>query len=160
MSLMDDFEGLKQGFGTFRARVKAGLARAQEPERQQLETLSQALDEAFREVEKTFPPMAAAVDQQLAGLQTSFDQTGARLATLQKQLDDLVAKAAHAQPAPPPPPRPLVPGEGDPAYGEALSTELLGLIGIGPKAADDGTKQPPKSGDVWELESVDWVVDN
>lgn len=90
-------------------------------------------------------------------LERGLANTETRIAELEKQLNEALTEAEKTAPEPPPPPPVLVPGEGNPSYGLDLGAELLALIGLGPMAGAE--KKRLVLGNAWELESVDWKVD-
>lgn len=147
--LRTEVREINKEFADFQGKLASALKMLEGTrEHAPMAELSDSLLKAHEEFAKTAEPAIAWMADEQKKLQAEIDRTQAEIAELQKRLQAVRAEAAKPKASPPPP---LVPGEGDPRYGEILGDELLDLLGRGPAPTEK-----PRLGEVWELESVDW----
>ena len=139
-----DFNQVCNQFRQFRAIVNQALAAPGDAAvKQQLQSVTATLDKTFAELQEAYPKAQAAIDEQLAGVHTSAQQTGSKLAGLKESIAAAEGQAASAAGAVPPIPPP------DTALGQKLREELLGRFGQG--AANEDAP-PAADREIWQ----DW----
>ena len=139
-----DFNQLCNDFRQFRAILgKALTSPDSSGAKQQLESLTTQLDEAFAELHDAYPRANADLDAQIAATRASVAKTGTEVAAMKDQLSAAVAAAASAQ-------LPAAPADTiDPELGTRLRSELLERFGI---RADQASAEKTLDKEIWE----DW----
>lgn len=139
-----DFNQVCSQFRQFRAIVNQALAAPGDAAvKQQLQSVTATLDKTFAELQEAYPKAQAAIDEQLAGVHKTAQQTSAKLAGLKDNIAAAAAQAASAAEALPPIPPP------DMALGQKLREELLERFGHGPADED---ASPAADREIWQ----DW----
>lgn len=153
-TLTEDFKFLLDGNARFQQLVRETLPLCSDAEQRMLTELAGVVDKQLKEAQPQIAQLQGMFEADLAQAQADAKKDEAQIAELEARLQELKKKMAEPPPKPEVPPEPPLPGFGDPAYGRALADELLGLIGTA------ATTTPQKDlGDVWELMSSDWKID-
>lgn len=117
-----DFGQVCNQFRQFRQIVNQALAAPGDAAiKQQLQSLSGKLDDAFVELQTAYPKAQATIDAQLAGVHKSAEQTTAKLAGLKESIAAASAAAVDVSAA--------LPVAADPDLGQKLREELLSRFG-------------------------------
>ena len=139
-----DFNQVCDQFQQFRAIIGQALAAPGDAAvKQQLQALTTTLDKTFVELQEAYPKAQASIDDQLAGVQKSAQDTKVTLAGVKETMAAAEEQAAAAAKTVPEAPT------ADPALGQKLREELLERFG----QHDPDNQQPsPGTGEIWQ----DW----
>lgn len=154
-TLIEDFKFLLDGNARFQQLVRETLPLCSDAEQRMLNELAGVVDKQLKEAQPQIAQLQGMFEADLAQMQADAEKDEAKITEIEARLQEL-KKKKMAEPSPKPEvsPEPPLPGFGDPAYGRTLADELLGLIGTAT------TTTPHKdAGDVWELMSSDWKID-
>jgi hypothetical protein len=151
-TLTEDFKFLLDGNVAFQQMVRDTLPLCSQSERRMLTEVAGAVEQKLKE---TAPQIAELQKMFEAEMNAEVKDDHAKLEALEKRLEELKQKMRQVPPEPGLPPEPPLPGLGDPAYGRRLADELLGLL----PPAGAAAAAPKDPGEVWELMSSDWKID-
>jgi hypothetical protein len=154
-TLIEDFKFLIKGNVQFQQMVRDTLPLCSESERRMLTQFAGVVEQKLKEVEPQIAELQGMFEADLKEMNGEIKKDEAQLAELQARMEALKTKMAEVPPAPAPPPEPPLPGMGDSRYGRSLADDLLGLLG----SAEGVGAAPKDPGDVWELMSSDWKID-
>jgi predicted phage gp36 major capsid-like protein len=124
-----DFNQVCDEFRQFRGIIDRALAAPGDAAvKQHLQSVSATLDKTFAELQEAYPKAEAAINAQLAGVEQTAQETGAKLAGLKESIAAAAAQGDPAAGAAPPVAPP------DPQLGQQLRKEVLERFGDRSKA--------------------------